>query len=196
MLCLSICAGGKANNHDEILQAGTSSTASSSLPSPANVELGMGQFAFPGAPARPGPTQSPGLPLPFSDISYFSLLSLTQQRASGGGPGGGGGGGGGPGGGGGGPGGGGVSSASPQGDLPSPTVPHLLSPQALQELQLYRQATTSPRGRHRIQSSGSRGRTSRSSTGSAESASETLLNFAQQVGEVTHVASTPPPTQT
>jgi len=186
---------GKANNHEEILQAGTSSTASSSLASPAHVELGMGQFAFPGAPARPGPAQSPGLPLPFSDISYFSLLSLTQQRAGGGGANGGGGGGGS---GGGGPGGGASSASSPQGDLPSPTVPHLLSPQALQELQLYRQATTSPRGgRHRVQSSGSqRGRTSRSSTGSAESASETLLNFAQQVGEVAHVAATPPPTQT
>ena len=164
-----------------MVQAGTSSTTvSSSLPSPANVELGMGQFAFPGAPARPGPAQSPSLPLPFSDISYFSLLSLSQQQHRTSTNGGGGGG-------------AMISSVSPQGDLPSPTVPHLLSPQALQELQLYRQAATSPRAsRHRGPApsssggAGSRGRVSRTNVaaGGVESASETLLNFAQQVGEV------------
>ena len=152
--------------------AGTSSSAASSTsatptPTSASEMTGMGQFAFPGAPARPGPPQSPNTassPSPYGDLNYFSLLSLSQRGLT-------------------------ISSTSSQQDLPSPTVPHLLTPQALQELQLFRQ---SPRGRPPARST--RGVSSRtSSRASIESASETLLNFAQQVGEI--VSPVPPPAQ-
>ena len=138
----------------------------------------MGQFAFPGAPARSGPPQSPNgsnrttTPspgIPYGDMNYFSLLSLSQRGLT-------------------------ISSATSQqqqqSDLPSPTVPNLLTPQALQELSLFRQGgTNSTRGRQqrstRSSAAASTATSNRSSSrSSVESASETLLNFAQQVGEV------------
>ena len=156
------------------------SSASSSTPTPTSaVELtGMGQFAFPGAPARPGPAQSPNgsnrtTPSPgisYGDMNYFSLLSLSQRGLT-------------------------ISSATTppttqQSDLPSPTVPNLLSPQALQELSLFRQGGNA-RGRppQHQRSPRAVNSTRSSSRSSVESASETLLNFAQQVGEV---VSSPP----
>lgn len=158
----------------------STSSASSSTPTPSSaVELtGMGQFAFPGAPARPGPPQSPNgsnrtTPSPggisYSDMNYFSLLSLSQRGLT-------------------------ISSATGAGqqpDLPSPTVPNLLSPQALQELSLFRQGANA-RGRppqHQRSTRAASANHRSSSRSSVESASETLLNFAQQVGEV---VSTPP----
>lgn len=155
--------------------AGTSSSAASSTsatptPTSASEMTGMGQFAFPGAPARPGPPQSPSntasSPSPYGDLNYFSLLSLSQRGLT-------------------------ISSTSSQHqDLPSPTVPHLLTPQALQELQLFRQ---SPRGRPPARSTRGVSSSRTNSRASIESASETLLNFAQQVGEI--VSPVPPPGQ-
>ena len=160
---------------------GTSTVSSSSSTSTAEMS-GMGQFAFPGAPARPGPASSPSdrsTPssspnLSFGDMNYFSLLSLSQRGLT-------------------------ISSTSGGSDLPSPTVPNLLSPQALHELQLFRQ--TSPRGRPpsahqqqratRAAMAAAMAMNHHRSNGrsAAESASETLLNFAQRVGEVV----SPPP---
>lgn len=166
----------KKNGELASTAAGTSSATSSTSATPtptssASEMTGMGQFAFPGAPARPGPAQSPNTassPSPFGDLNYFSLLSLSQRGLT-------------------------ISSTGPshhQQDLASPTVPHLLTPQALQELQLFRQQ--SPRGRppsaHQRSTRGASSRTS--SRASIESASETLLNFAQQVGEI--VSPVPP----
>lgn len=171
----------KKNDDPPTITPSTSS-ASSSTPTPTSVELtGMGQFAFPGAPARSGPPQSPNgsnrttTPspgLPYSDMNYFSLLSLSQRGLT-------------------------ISSANSQqqnqqSDLPSPTVPNLLTPQALQELSLFRQGgvnSNSTRGRQqrstRSTAASATVTSNRSSSrSSVESASETLLNFAQQVGEV------------
>jgi hypothetical protein len=102
-------------------------------------------------------------------MNYFSLLSLSQRGLT-------------------------ISSATSQqqqqSDLPSPTVPNLLTPQALQELSLFRQGgTNSTRGRQqrstRSSAAAFTATSNRSSSrSSVESASETLLNFAQQVGEV------------
>ena len=166
-------------NDDPLAITPSTSSASSSTPTPTSVELtGMGQFAFPGAPARSGPPQSPNgsnrttTPspgIPYGDMNYFSLLSLSQRGLT-------------------------ISSATSQqqqhSDLPSPTVPNLLTPQALQELSLFRQGgTNSTRGRQqrstRSSAAASTATSNRSSSrSSVESASETLLNFAQQVGEV------------
>ncbi|XP_057372061.1 zinc finger protein 236-like [Daphnia carinata] len=166
-------------NEEQPVTTPSTSSASSSTPTPTSVEMtGMGQFAFPGAPARSGPPQSPNgsnrttTPspgLPYGDMNYFSLLSLSQRGLT-------------------------ISSTATsqsgqQSDLPSPTVPNLLSPQALQELSLFRQGGTnsnSTRGRQQrsTRSTAAAASNRSSSRSSVESASETLLNFAQQVGEM------------
>lgn len=166
--------------NEEVTTPSTSSASSSTSTPTSAVEMtGMGQFAFPGAPARPGPapspngssrtTPSPGIP--YTDMNYFSLLSLSQRGLT-------------------------ISSATTNGqhsDLPSPTVPNLLSPQALQELSLFRQGANNSRGRPAQNQRSTRAAAGNrsSSRSSVESASETLLNFAQQVGEIV----TSPPAQ-
>lgn len=174
-------SNGHKNGDDMASTSSSTSTPTSSSTASMSSEAGMsgmGQFAFPGAPARPSATsstsQSPSSSSsgPYGDLNYFSLLSLSQRGLT-------------------------ISpasSSSSSGPLdlqhpPSPTVPHLLSPQALQELQLFRQRGRPPRSRtaHRT------GRNGGGGGHHQESASETLLNFAQQVVEV---VAAPSPTMT
>lgn len=161
------------NGSDPPSNGGSSNSAASAAP-----ELqGMGQFAFPGAPARPNPAQSPmsssssglpspgGIAIPFSDISYFSLLSLSQRQSA---------------------------ATQPSSSTQDPQL-------TAQDLQMFRKAAASSlspkRSRQAVSSATARGRLTRhsSSSSSAESsASETLLNFAQQVGGADSPAADPP----
>ena len=150
---------------------GTSSSSSemmNGVNNSSSAMSGMGQFAFPGAPARPSSSQSSSSSAsapssrstPYGDLNYFSLLSLSQR---------------------------GLTISSSPGSSPSgSSVPHLLSPQTLQELHLFQQRQhQQQQQQHRpgrpVRSTRSGGPQSRHLR---DSASETLLNFAQQVVEV------------